>query len=193
MVRLLKIYPEGYATINIKALLLLAEEESFRILSNVLTSIGGNEYPPRYENIQRLYDKIKLDKFSPHTLGSCKIVIKKHLLLIYKELNKKSMQNNVIYNHSFVWDNRFLITFKENSLIIDTGTLKITYFNHKIDKLKQVINIRNIPKPVLTTLPMFITLDKVVLAPYIEYKAIENIEKYIECYFQPPKALTSVL
>lgn len=193
MVKLLKIYKEGYATIDIKLLLAIAQEESFRILSDVLTTIGGSEYPPRYENIQRLYDKINSGSFRAHTLGSCKLIIKNKLLLVYKETKKDLYQENLIYKESFKWDNRFLITFKENIPIMRDETLKITYFSNKINELKQIINIRKIPKPVLSTLPVFIILDKVVAAPYIEYSAIGNIDKYIKCSFVPKKALTGVL
>jgi tRNA(Ile)-lysidine synthase len=190
MIKLLKIYPAGYATLDVKLLLELAEEESLRILSNVLTTIGGNEHPPRYESIQRLYDKINSDHFFSCTLGSCKLSITSNLLLVCKELKKSSKQESLIYDHSFKWDNRFLITFKENNLIMNSGALKITYFNHKIDELKKVTNI---PKSALTTLPVFIMLDKVVSAPYIGYNTIKDIEKYIKCNFQPQRALTGVL
>ncbi|KKB96633.1 hypothetical protein SZ25_00248, partial [Candidatus Arcanobacter lacustris] len=115
------------------------------------------------------------------------------LLLVYKETKKDLYQENLIYKESFKWDNRFLITFKENIPIMRDETLKITYFSNKINELKQIINIRKIPKPVLSTLPVFIILDKVVAAPYIEYSAIGNIDKYIKCSFVPKKALTGVL
>ena len=57
--------------INLKAFQDLHKEIAYRLLSHLLTKVGGQPYPLPYESLERLYEKITLPTFVGATAGGC--------------------------------------------------------------------------------------------------------------------------
>ena len=70
---------------EIKDFLTLDNEIKFRILSQILQTVGQTEYAPRAEKIINLIHKMETADFHAATLGHCHLQIKQSLLWIYPE------------------------------------------------------------------------------------------------------------
>ena len=62
-----------------------AEEIVFRIISDIISKISGQYYPPRGKGIKSLIERIKLKEFKKSTLGGCIIEKSYNFLIISKE------------------------------------------------------------------------------------------------------------
>ncbi|MDA7606134.1 tRNA lysidine(34) synthetase TilS [Pelagibacteraceae bacterium] len=77
--------------ISLKNLSIENEEIQLKIISNCITSISKNYYPPRAKKVLNLLNGIKSDKKIKSTLGGCVIHKIQNNLVIYKEEFKKSL------------------------------------------------------------------------------------------------------
>jgi tRNA(Ile)-lysidine synthase len=193
MIKAVEIHPQGYASIDRSYFLSIPTEEAWRILAAALISIGGNIYTPRLNSLKIIYEKILAPVFYTSTLGGCMIVRQGHKIIIARQL-PKNYQNTLMVNcKSFLWDNRFMITFCKNNNMM-SGNFKIGYLgDNKLIKdqlLKEKIKISHIPKIALASLPVVVALDKVLEVPYIAYSGDDM--RYIDCYFHPLKAISSL-
>ena len=60
-----------------------SEEVIFRNISDIISKIGGNYYPPRGKEVKNLIIKTQNDNFKKATLGGC-IIEKDHNILIFR-------------------------------------------------------------------------------------------------------------
>jgi tRNA(Ile)-lysidine synthase len=203
MVRAVKISPLGFGEISIKDFIIADEEQALRTLSALITTISGSNYPPRFDSIKKIYDDIMNNSLRTiSTLGHCKIIHNKskhknNKLVICKELPKHEVREPLKFNQTTIFDNRFLITFKGNAIILDDNNMTIGYLGKQswseICRINPIFNDININKEVIYTLPSIRILDKVVAVPYIDYYENEATKIYINCYFKPTRPLTKTL
>ena len=71
--------------LNLEKFLIYPEEIILRTLSNILIKVSGKNYSPRFNSLERLYEKIIDPKWSDRTLHGCKIIIQGKYLIITKE------------------------------------------------------------------------------------------------------------
>ena len=78
--------------ISLSSLSTESEEIKLKIISNCITKISKNYYPPRAKKVLNLLNGIKLDKKIKSTLGGCVIHKIQNNLVIYKEELKKGLK-----------------------------------------------------------------------------------------------------
>ena len=78
--------------ISLRSLSTESEEIKLKIISNCITKISKNYYPPRAKKVLNLLNGIKLDKKIKSTLGGCVIHKIQNNLVIYKEELKKGLK-----------------------------------------------------------------------------------------------------
>lgn len=108
-------YPEGYAYLDFTKLTNAPNETAFRVLGNVLKSIGGRRYRPRFDRLQRLFDQMETNPLiKDWTLSGCHIQYQAHesRFLIVRELGRKTANPQqaldlTLADQTLVWDNRF--------------------------------------------------------------------------------------
>lgn len=101
----------GYASLDAAALDTLSEEISLRVLSRLLTIIGGGLEPVRLAKLEALHAALKGVRNRAHTLGRCRIAPKAGRLFIFREMRKKDglPELKLRPGERTVWDNRFAI------------------------------------------------------------------------------------
>jgi len=105
--------PHGFVTVETEALLSLRTDTAQRLLSHLLSRIGGSDYPPRLDRVQRLLQALRERTFgSGRTAAGCRLIPVKeepgrngHAVLICRETAAISSQR--AQSGSQIWDGRF--------------------------------------------------------------------------------------
>jgi tRNA(Ile)-lysidine synthase len=80
------IHPAGFARLDAAALQTVPLEIALRSLATLLRCIGGADYPPRFERLERLYREIVAGTMpKSRTLGGCLIVRERAGLIVARE------------------------------------------------------------------------------------------------------------
>ena len=110
LARAVRLHPAGYAWLEISLLTAARPEIGLRALAAVLAAVGGTEYPPRLDRLERLYSDLASRIPSPgKTLGGCGILPRREGLLIYRELAATAPPVDATSDSLIVWDGRFRI------------------------------------------------------------------------------------
>lgn len=105
---------EGYARLDPALLIDAAEHEEIvlRVLSRLISSIGGRAYPPRLEGVERLLVDMKSGDFTGATLAGCLFApldSGKNLLLVAREAGTTDARQDITPGETVHWDGRFVV------------------------------------------------------------------------------------
>jgi tRNA(Ile)-lysidine synthase len=104
------VHPAGFAWLDPDPMRRAEAELGLRALAAMLTTIGGADYPPRLERIERLYDALRGDDLgSGRTLGGCQLVPIGGGILICREPADVEAPVALSPGKSLVWDGRFCV------------------------------------------------------------------------------------
>lgn len=113
LARTTTVYPAGYGLVAPDALRIAPEEIALRALARLVTCLGGNEYPPRLERVERLYDWILCSNpGGGRTLAGCRIVPRGDMLLVCREV--AAAKETRPARGEVHWDRRFRLRFGAN-------------------------------------------------------------------------------
>jgi len=182
-------HQEGYAAIARAGLGGVEPEMAKGLVSAVLTSIGGLDYPPRRESLDRLMADLLYNRdFLPRTLGNCVIGVRKENFLIRREHHTVRHSLAVDAGRRVVWDGRFAIVFAPKpDRVSGTGVYRLSALGE--DGWQQIVSLtdrtkltayRGIPGPVRYALPAIWRDENVVEVPHLRYKSGQLIEKIIK-------------
>mgnify|MGYP000067749936 CR=1 FL=1 len=88
----------------------LHEEISLRLLSDILKTISGGEYPPRHQKLMALLDNLKRSDFCGQTLSGVIIFKTQNGQIIFsRELRQIPHEVTIPPGKQYLWDNRFLL------------------------------------------------------------------------------------
>lgn len=203
------LHPQGYVLIDRAGFAAAGTEAARGLMAAVLMSVGGLDYPPRRERLDRLMSGILQDKafrngvFRPRTLGNCVIGTRGEHLLIRREYRTIRHvipvipgQGAIEAGHRVVWDGRFIVEFARNPAIrpdrgpADTpadAPYRLCALGE--DGWRQIVAVsdraklaeyRDIPGPVRYALPAVWFGEKVVEVPHLGYRSGQDIEKIVE-------------
>lgn len=107
----LQIYPEGFACIDYQKIKTLSPIIAKEILAQILTHISGNDYPPRWYQLETLWDLLMAGPQAKRTtLGGCLVIQRKNQIFICRELSAMDQPPLEAQDKDyFLWDNRFNI------------------------------------------------------------------------------------
>ena len=112
----------------------LFEDTQYRILAGIISWFSGVFYKPRFSQLENIHRKIISDRnLAGATLGGTVFKKKSGIVTVMRELASVK-EDHLIKNEKFIWDNRWLVTFKsrvQSKLYIKPYGL-ISYANHKI-------------------------------------------------------------
>jgi tRNA(Ile)-lysidine synthase len=102
------IHPAGFVRLDPASLLTAAEEVGLRVLAAVLSTVGGEAYPPRLERLERLYGELA-DGLAGggRTLGGCRILPRRGGFLVCREAAAMAPPVAAPPGETVAWDNRF--------------------------------------------------------------------------------------
>ncbi len=119
LARTVTLDPRGFAWFDGAALRAAPEEAGLRALAALIACIGGGEFPPRLERLERLYRELPDGLAGGRTLGGCSLVPSKRdggsLVLVCREVAAMAPQEDAPPGASVFWDGRFLLTMPQNA------------------------------------------------------------------------------
>ncbi len=113
----------------------LFEDTQYRILAGIISWFSGVFYKPRFSQLENIHRKIISDRnLAGATLGGTVFKKKSGLVTVMRELASVKV-DHLIKNEKFIWDNRWLVTFKsrvQSKLLYIKPYGLVSYDNHKI-------------------------------------------------------------
>ena len=105
------LHPAGFALVDRHPLGQAPEEIGLRALASVIATIGGEEYPPRFDRLERAAEALFGDALGGgRTLGGCRILPWRGRVLVVRELAAVEGSLSLPEAGGTVeWDHRFLI------------------------------------------------------------------------------------
>jgi len=186
----------GFYTIDRNCFRNLHPEERLRSLAAALQHAGGQDYRPRFENLNQLHDNIISGNIgSGCTLWGCEISQskKKHeenILYIYRETSLIAENIAVQPNSQIVWDDRFICQIGAGGFgNLFIGALRIEGYKSILEGNKDFKNVTNPTKKIIYTIPALQTLEKVLAVPHIGYYADERLKQAFSCKVKEPPNL----
>lgn len=101
--------PEGYARIDSARFLAAPAELRLRLLAAVTACVGGREWPPRMERVERMDGRMRAAESRQRTLGGCLIRPIKSGWLVCREPDAPE-RIPLAAGEDALWDGRFFVT-----------------------------------------------------------------------------------
>jgi len=99
----------GTASLDLDAYKKQHEEIALRAMASILMRIGGNSYPPRLFQLERVYAAIHSPQWKNATLWGCFLKARQGRLIVMREESDIPALTEVKAGQKFLWDNRFII------------------------------------------------------------------------------------
>lgn len=107
LARAAALHPAGFARLDGTRLAEAPSEVGLRALAAVLMTVGGGDYPPRSERLERLYRQVPHALGGGRTLGGCRVLPRRGGLLVCREPAAMAPPVPAPPGAAVVWDGRF--------------------------------------------------------------------------------------
>ena len=181
----IKIYPFGFAIVDVKMLNSFASEIQFMAISHTLIIISGKDRSSRSNPVKILIKLLQQEIVFTKTLNGCIIKRLGDNLIIYREFGRNPPPD-ISLNNTELWDNRFRFNLQDPQCYVSYLT-KVDY--QKIKNLLTAVVLQkqslNHHKTILFTLPVIKKLEKVIAIPHISYYDNCSLSKRLQVSFSP--------
>ncbi len=200
LARAVAIHPAGFARLEAGPLVAAPEEIALRALARVLMTIGGAEYTPRLERLQRLYGRIAAGLTRGATLGGCRIVPRRGQLLIVREAAAVSAVT-VRPGARLRWDGRFEVAVSRRARgrrgMPELGTLGLGALGTagwaEVRAAAPGLRATQIPAPARPALPALRDAQGLLAVPHLGYERPDGAGFGLKsCLFRPSSGLTAL-
>ncbi len=106
LVSVVMLDPAGFAWLDPGPLVAAPAELGRRALARVLTTVGGAEYGPRRDALERLHGRISAGLTAGATLGGCRVLPRRGRLLVVREARNLAVAR-LPAGQKLFWDGRF--------------------------------------------------------------------------------------
>ena len=114
--------PRGFAWLDGHSLRDFPEEAGLRALASLIACVGGGEFPPRLDRLERLYRELPGDLAGGRTLGGCFLVPKasagagkEQRILVCREVSALAPHEEALPGARLFWDGRFVLSMPQNA------------------------------------------------------------------------------
>jgi tRNA(Ile)-lysidine synthase len=205
--RCVTVDPAGFAWLTPGPLLEAEPEIALRALSRVLMVVGGADYAPRFERLERLYRRLS-PRITPGsepgaglglgrgaTLGGCRILPRRGRILVVREA---AAAPSVVLapGQRLCWDGRYDVAVSRD-LPAGAGNLRLAPLGDAgwsvLSKAVHRSLVAALPPAARRPLPALFDRWGPFEVPHLNYKRDRSQAKFmISCRFQPQNALTRV-
>ena len=163
------IHPAGFCRLDGEAYRAAPDEIAKRALARMLLCIGGADYGPRGERLQRLHGALADGALAVgRTLGGCRVLPSSRSILICREPRVVSGPVRLLACESLLWDGRFLLTAGTGETPIMVRRLDRESWS-LIPKQDRKVLRNRLPGAVRPSLPALCDLDGIVAVPHLGY------------------------
>jgi tRNA(Ile)-lysidine synthase len=190
-------FPEGYSRFSRAAFTAANPEVAHRVLSALVTTLGGNIYPPRQSSLETLCEDMRQPAGEApwsraRTLGGCRIVPDGANFLICREAGRCEVLT-APQGASVIWDKRFLVRLP-NGAARSAGPYTIGSLGEAgwaaIRRKISDSSADYLPRLVCLALPAIHRRGKIVAVPHLNFYN-EGSFGHSDVRFMPLKSATS--
>lgn len=172
LARACSILPEGYCRLDARALAAAPAEVSLRALARVVTCIGGRQYPPRLERLERLHRTVTGDAaWRARTLSGCRLAPGPDGLMVCREPGAVTECLTLEPGTEALWDRRFRIGIGAGAAArgrITVARLGVEGWAALVGEHPEFRNSR-LPAPVRLGLPALRIGGRLMAVPHLGY------------------------
>ncbi len=181
LARSASVHPAGFARLDRAALGKAPEEVGLRAFSRVLAAIGGRDYGPKPEKLERLYHDL-MNPADPsgtlaRTLGGCRVIAAGDGILTCRETRGLPDPIHVRPGLRLNWDRRFSIAFSGSESGSGEKSGPDCFLGGLGDRgWSDIVQIRpelrrtSVPGPARASLPAVFDDGGVLLVPHLDYR-----------------------
>lgn len=114
--RTVRLFPQGYAAIDVPGLLKVDADVRARAIARVLGAVGGQEYVPSPSRADRLFRRLISGDIRA-SLGGCVVERYATGLRVFRECRGAPVWETVAAGEMRLWDGRFPVTAPENGAV----------------------------------------------------------------------------
>jgi tRNA(Ile)-lysidine synthase len=190
LARAVALHPSGFARLDAAALLEAAPEIALRALAQLVAAIGGTDYTPRLERLERLLGALAQPLAAGRTLGGCRFLPWRGAVLVCREPSSVAPALPLPPGRTVRWDQRFAVRLAPTAPS-DLSISPIGSFGGDRDLRKAA---ERLPGAVRLSLPAIRDLVGIVAVPHLHYtrSGREGIASDIALLsFRPDRSLTA--
>jgi tRNA(Ile)-lysidine synthase len=158
----------GYCRLDRNALAAAPEEVGLRVLARLLMGVGGSDYPPRLDRLERLHAMLAGEGDVPGaTLLGCRIAVVGDEILVMRETGRTGLPvARLQAPGTMVWDRRFRIDVvrKIPREVLTVRALGVD----GVARVRESSRLRDIPIAAARAAPGVFAGDRLVAAPLVE-------------------------
>jgi tRNA(Ile)-lysidine synthase len=158
----------GYAELD-PAPLAAPEEVSLRLLAALARIIGGGDFPPRLDGLERILDALRAGLAGRRTFAGCVFAPRRDgNILVYREAAKMEPPVRLAAGREAVWDNRF-------SIRLDAGEAAWGALGIEAGRdFREIAEKLGLPRAVLPTLPALMDKRGILAVPPLGWMSAET-------------------
>ncbi len=193
LVRAVTLDPAGFAWLDPAPLVAAPAELGLRALARVLTTVGGAEYGPRLDSLERLHGRISAGLTAGATLGGCRVLPRRGRLLVVREVRSLPVAQLHAGQRLF-WDGRFEVALRRvagrgASAELEFGPLGTAGWA-EARAVAPVAAMGRIPAPARAALPALRDPKGVLTVPHLGYQRPDSDANWVRfCRFRPRNPL----
>ena len=164
-------HPAGFARFRPEVLLANDRDISLRALSRIVTAVGGAEFAPKRDRLERFHRKLTSVGAHSGTIGRCRFVGSGDSILICREERRLPEPVTAVPGEQLFWDDRFRVEFAPadgSQIQRYLACLGRPGWAEIVGREPQLRSI-SIPDPVRRTLPALFNRDGVLVVPHLGY------------------------
>ncbi|MCT8971742.1 tRNA lysidine(34) synthetase TilS [Microbaculum marinisediminis] len=160
--------PAGFCRLDRKTLLAAPEEIGLRVLARLLMGVGGGDYAPRLDRLERLYARLGAESAGGAvTLSGCRIVIRGEAAIVFRETGRDGLPVERLDGPgTVVWDRRFRLDIGTGA---ERRALTVRALGSAgLARIREGSRLRDIPPAAARVAPGVFAGDRLVAAPLVE-------------------------
>ena len=184
------LHPSGFARLDAATLSRAAPEIALRALAQLVAAIGGTDYTPRLERLERLHGALAQPLVAGRTLGGCRFLPWRGAVLVCREPAAMEAALPLPPGRTVRWDQRFSVRLAPTAPDgLSIGPIGPFRRDNGLRKAAE-----RLPGAVRSSLPAICDLVGIVAVPHLHYvrSGREGIASDIALLsFRPDRSLTA--
>ena len=183
-------HPAGFALVDPTPLAGAPDEIGLRAVAALVTAVGGNEFPPRFDRLERAAEALFSGRLGAgRTLGGCRLVPWRGRVLVVREPAAVAPPVALPANGAeLVWDQRFVIRAEPGAGGVTVGPLGAAEAA-RVGGIAERPGTPYLPSCVRATLPAFRREGSLIGVPHLGWRhAGAGIDAVVR--FRPNRPLT---
>lgn len=177
------LHEAGFARLDRACFLAAPAEIALRALAGLVRTIGGRDYPPRMEGLERLLAALEAGR--PASLCGCALAMERGGVLVYRERRHPALPMEVA-RLPLLWDGRFTVSLEQGRAV--AAPLQTADWS----RIRDEAGLMALPARVRPTLPAFHDEAGLRAVPHLGYWRDAREAGAFRVVFTPKRPLAGV-